>query len=77
LALATFQQNNGITDMTCTERNFEEHVEVHLLSFGYHAVSPSEYDKERCLLPAEVLAFIEAAQPQAYQFPRQRSCFSL
>ncbi len=52
---------------TYTERNFEEHIEAHLLSSGYHAVSPSEYDKERCLLPAEMLAFIQATQAQAYE----------
>ena len=52
---------------TYTERNFEEHIEAHLLASGYHAVNASEYDKERCILPAEVLAFIEATQSQVYE----------
>jgi len=49
------------------EVDFEEHIEAHLLSSGYHACSPQEYDKELCLLPEEVTAFVQATQPKEYK----------
>ena len=52
---------------TYTEKNFEEHIEEHLLASGYHAVSPKNYDKELCLLPQEVIAFVQATQPREYE----------
>lgn len=50
-----------------TERNFEEHIEEHLLASGYHQRLPSDYDKNLCLIPAELLTFTQTSQPQAYQ----------
>ena len=52
---------------TYTEQNFEEHIEEHLLSSGYHVCSPKDYDKELCLLPEEVIAFVQTTQPTAYK----------
>ena len=52
---------------TYTEQNFEAHIEEHLLASGYHACSPATYDKELCLLPEEVIAFVRATQPQEYK----------
>ncbi len=50
-----------------TERNFEEHIEEYLLVSGYHSRQPGDYDKTLCLIPAELLTFIQSSQPQAYQ----------
>lgn len=49
------------------EINFEEHIEAHLLSTGYHRRLPEEYDKTLCLIPAEMLAFIQSTQPQQFE----------
>jgi type I restriction enzyme R subunit len=48
------------------EQNFEDHIESHLLASGYHRCIPADYDKSLCLIPAELLAFIQASQPDAY-----------
>lgn len=50
-----------------TELNFEEHIEEHLLATGYHQRLPGDYNKTLCLIPAELLTFIQTSQPQAYQ----------
>jgi type I restriction enzyme, R subunit len=49
------------------EINFEEHIEAHLLSSGYRKRLPEKYDKSLCLIPEEVLQFIWATQPQAFE----------
>ena len=49
------------------EINFEEHVESHLLNSGYHKRAPEEYDKSLCLIPAEVIQFIQSTQPKAFK----------
>ena len=49
------------------EIDFEEHIEAHLLASGYHKCAPEEYDKELCLLPDEVIAFIQATQPKQFE----------
>ncbi|ABW66088.1 type I restriction endonuclease subunit R [Desulfosudis oleivorans] len=49
------------------EQDFEEHIEQHLLKSGYHKRKPEEYDKEACLIPAEVLKFIQSSQPKEYK----------
>jgi len=50
-----------------TEKRFEDHIEGHLLASGYHKGASPDYDRELCLIPAEVIAFIEATQPQEYE----------
>jgi type I restriction enzyme, R subunit len=52
---------------TYLEKDFEEHIEAHLLNSGYHACSPSDYDRAQCLFPAEVIEFIRATQPEAFE----------
>ena len=52
---------------TYTEQDFESHIEEYLLSSGYHAHQPWEYNKELCLLPDEVITFIRSTQPKEYQ----------
>jgi len=50
-----------------TERDFEDHIEEHLLDSGYQSGDPAAYDKELCLIPEEVIAFIQATQPKEYE----------
>ena len=49
------------------EMNFEEHIESHLLNSGYRKRAPEEYDKALCLIPDEVLQFIQATQPKEFE----------
>ncbi|MCK4621317.1 MAG: type I restriction endonuclease subunit R [Desulfuromonadales bacterium] len=50
-----------------TEKKFEDHIEAHLLSSGYRKGQSADYDRELCLIPAEVIAFIAATQPTEYE----------
>jgi len=52
---------------TYTEQDFEVHIEEHLLASGYHQGDPATYDKDLCLIPEEVLAFLQASQPKALE----------
>lgn len=49
------------------EMNFEEHIESHLLGSGYRKRAPEEYDKALCLIPDEVIQFIQATQPKEFE----------
>ena len=49
------------------ESDFEEHIEAHLLNSGYRKRATEEYDESLCLIPDEVLQFIQATQPQAFE----------
>jgi type I restriction enzyme R subunit len=49
------------------EIHFEQHIEDFLVNNDhYHSVSPQEYDRELCLIPSEVIAFIKDTQPEKY-----------
>ncbi len=48
------------------EINFEEHIEAHLLNSGYRRRVTEEYDKSLCLIPDEVIQFIQVTQPKAF-----------
>jgi type I restriction enzyme R subunit len=50
-----------------TERKFEEHIEEQLLNSGYHKRRLEDYDKDLCLIPEEVIQFIQATQPKEYE----------
>ena len=50
-----------------TEKDFEDHIEAHLLASDYRQRVTDDYDKELCLIPAEVVAFIQATQPKEYE----------
>ena len=52
---------------TYTEQNFEEHIEGHLNRSGYRSLRSTDYDKSLCLIPDEVLQFIQDTQPTEYQ----------
>ncbi len=49
------------------EMNFEEHIESHLLNTGYRKRTPEEYDKALCLIPDEVIQFIQTTQPKEFE----------
>ncbi|WP_246360396.1 type I restriction endonuclease, partial [Nocardioides massiliensis] len=49
------------------EAAFESNVEAHLLGHGWHQVAPTTYDRKSGLFGNEVIAFVEASQPKAWQ----------
>ena len=51
---------------TYTEQRFEEHIEHHLNQSGYRSLQSADYDKSLCLIPDEVLQFIQDTQPKEY-----------
>ncbi len=53
--------------MSYLEQDFEAHIEEGLFSCGYHNRLSKDYDREACLLPAEVLRFIQDTQPREYE----------
>ena len=52
--------------LTYTEQRFEEHIEHHLNQSGYQSLQSADYDKSLCLIPDEVLQFIQDTQPKEY-----------
>lgn len=56
-----------MTPLSYKERDFEEHIEEHLLNSGYQKRPPEDYDKELCLIPDEVIHFIKSTQPKEYE----------
>ena len=52
---------------TYTETDFESHIEAQLKQSGYRSLPLADYDKDLCLIPHEVLQFIQATQPKEYQ----------
>ena len=52
---------------TYTETDFESHIEARLKQSGYRSLPQADYDKDLCLIPHEVLQFIQATQPKEYQ----------
>ncbi|QCU77156.1 type I restriction endonuclease subunit R [Citricoccus sp. SGAir0253] len=49
-----------------TEATFESNIEAHLLSCGWDALPASSYDRDLGLFPEEVIAFVQASQPKAW-----------
>lgn len=51
------------------EIHFEEHIENYLTNTvkEYESVSPTLYDKDLCVIPSEIIAFIKDTQPKQYQ----------
>jgi type I restriction enzyme, R subunit len=44
------------------EQDFEEHIEEHLINSGYTSAHPTTYDKSLCLIPTELIGFIQKTQ---------------
>ena len=57
---------------TYTETDFENHIESQLNQSGYLSLPQADYDKDFCLIPHEVLQFIQATQPKEYQRLRRQ-----
>lgn len=62
------------------EYHFEEHIESRLISepiitysrqildkTEYHTIPVGEYDKERCLIPSEIVGFLKDTQPKEFK----------
>ena len=49
------------------EIDFEEHIEEQLHESGYRSVEPTQYDKQLCLIPDEVIVFVKETQPKEYE----------
>jgi type I restriction enzyme R subunit len=50
-----------------TEKKFEDHIEHHLLKTGYEKAKPEDYDRDLCLIPTEVVAFVRDTQPEQWR----------
>ncbi len=50
-----------------TEAAFEDALEAALLQQGWASGSPSGYDRERALVPADLVGFVQATQPALWQ----------
>lgn len=49
------------------EIHFEEHIEDYLVNLDhYKSIFPSEYNKELCVIPSEIIAFIKDTQLEKY-----------
>jgi len=56
-----------VTSEFYLEQDFEEHIEGHLLKSSYYKRSPEDYDKDLCLIPDEVIQFIQSTQQKEYE----------
>jgi len=53
-----------MTPKNYTEQDFEEHLEEHLVSSGYSSLDHTTYDKILCLIPSQLIGFIQETQPK-------------
>jgi len=56
-----------MTPKNYLEQDFEEHIEGHLVSSGYTSSDPSIYDKTLCLIPTQLIDFIQETQPKTLE----------
>ena len=52
---------------TYRETDFEDHIEAHLNQSGYRSLQSSNYDKELCLIPNEILRFVQMTLLEEYK----------
>jgi type I restriction enzyme R subunit len=50
-----------------SEKNLESTIEHSLLANGYQRRTSPDYDRSLCLIPQDVLDFLQATQPQEWQ----------
>ncbi|MGD8719875.1 MAG: type I restriction endonuclease [Candidatus Zixiibacteriota bacterium] len=50
-----------------SEKNFEDDIARALLEAGYEGGAGASYDRELCLIPDDVVTFVQAAQPKAWK----------
>lgn len=53
--------------MITHESAFEANIEADLLGHGWAEVAPASYDRKLGLFPDEIIAFVQASQPKAWQ----------
>lgn len=53
--------------MNYLEQDFEEHIEEHLVGSGYASSDPTTYSKTLCLIPAQLIEFIQETQAKTLQ----------
>ena len=53
--------------MTYTETDYEKHIESELINSQYQSSNNTEYDKELCLVPKDILNFIKNSQPKIFE----------
>ena len=56
-----------MTPKNYLEQDFEEHIEEHLVSSGYSSLGPTTFDKTLCLIPTQLIGFIQETQPKTLQ----------
>ena len=49
------------------ESAFEANIEAHLISHGWHELDPASYDRSLGLFGDEVVAYVAASQPKAWE----------
>ena len=66
-------KNNYMASGT-KEIHFEAHIEKYLTASienggvnEYRSISPKEYNKDLCVIPSEIIAFIKDTQPKQYK----------
>ena len=55
-----------MSDLRPSEEKFEAHIEQHLVGQGYESLDHSLYDRTLCLIPSQILGFLQATQPEAW-----------
>ena len=53
--------------MTYTEKDYEKHIEDKLKDSSYYSIINTEYNKELCLIPKDILNFIKNSQPKEFE----------
>jgi type I restriction enzyme, R subunit len=53
--------------MTYTEKNLEEHIENNLNQEGFKSLPYTEYDRENCIVPVDLIEFIKDTQKPVYE----------
>src|SRR6476661_1678948 len=49
------------------ESAFESNIEAHLLGHGWHQLAPAAYDRKTGVFGDDVVEFVQASQPKAWQ----------
>ena len=49
------------------ESAFEANIEGHLLGHGWQRLEPTAYERTAGIFPDEIIAFVQASQPKAWQ----------
>ena len=52
-----------------SEIHFEAHIQDYLVNEvgEYRVISAAEYDRELCVIPSEIIAFVKESQPEKYK----------